>query len=218
MSRPLKNESKLSKEVLLKSALNIIDEEGEKALSFRALAKKHNVTPMAVSHHVGTRHKMISDLVSLIYQGVGDAPEKCKPIDSLRFILTRYCTRVLEHPNLAQCVLADQSLFSGQLVVLTNLIHSNITECGVDDDEVDIILNLIVDYTHGFAISATTGSSHNGDEVTLTINDYLHSLNWVLARLNPEGGGMTNNGIEKTREKSHTNSRPATKKGLAISS
>jgi len=68
--RPSKKEKTLSKDDILSLALRIIDEEGEKALSYRVLAKLLGVTPMAVSHHVGNKRVMLGSLIALGFEGV----------------------------------------------------------------------------------------------------------------------------------------------------
>ncbi|WP_020592150.1 TetR/AcrR family transcriptional regulator [Kiloniella laminariae] len=175
--RPFKNMENLSKDLILRHALCLIDEGGADAASFRVLAKALNVTPMAVSHHVGNRKKMLSSLVKMVFDGVGEKPEGKTPQARLRMLLSRYCEQVLLHPNLIQCVLADLSLMDEQLLSLTELIRLNLKEANQSND--DILLNLLIDYTHGFAVAAAAAPK----ESVLSLQDYLKSLDWILDRL-----------------------------------
>jgi len=179
VGRPFRQDSTLSKGKILDLALQLIEAEGEKAISFRTLAKKLDVTPMAVSHHVGNRQLMLESLVAQAFYGVSFDPEGGTSIDQLRFLLTRYCDRILKHPNLFKCVLADPSLMGSELIALTESIRSMISSAGENNDN-DVLLNLIVDYTHGFALSASVTPIPN----QLTTSDFLRSLNWILDRVN----------------------------------
>jgi len=176
--RPFKQDSTLSKGKILSLAMRLIEEEGEKAASFRALAKKLDVTPMAVSHHVGNRQLMLEGLIARAFYGVGSEPKGDAPTEQLRFLLARYCDRVLKHPNLFKCVLADPRLIEGELFLLTDLIKSYVRKTTKGDND-NALLNLIVDYTHGFALSVSAAPS----PPQLTTDDYLRSLDWILERL-----------------------------------
>ncbi len=179
IGRPPKGEASLTKDRVLAAALDILDTGGPKALSFRALAKRLDVTPMAIAHHVGTRHDLLTDLIARVYESVGDAPEDGTAEDRLRFLLIRYCRRVVEHPHVAQLIFADRSLFAGQVVKLTEAIRDNVAALAHGAGEADILVDLIIDYTHGFAISAAAGS---GDDAP-TIDDFRRGLDWILARI-----------------------------------
>ena len=91
---------------------------------------------------------------------------------------------LLRIQNLVQCVFADPSLFSGQLVVLTRKIGENLAMGGVSPSELEIMVNVIVDYTHGFAISAAAFSNTDKEQENgmkgQTIDDYLRGLDWLL--------------------------------------
>jgi len=176
--RPAKKNAKLSKDRILILALQLIEEGGAKAVSYRALAKILGVTPMAVSHHVGNHKMMLGSLIALGFKGVGSEPEGATPLDRLRFLLARYCDSILKHPELIKCALADPSLIEGELRLLTNLIRLNAAQSD-SGDEHDTLLNLLVDYTHGFAlsVSAATGSGQ------LSAADYLRGLDWILGRV-----------------------------------
>ena len=183
MGRPSKKSRTLSKEEILKRALQLLDERGRKALSFRTLAREYGVTPMAIAHHVGTKEEMLSSIISQVYKDVGEVSEERSPLKQLRCSLARYCCCVLRHPQLAKCILENPSLLSVQLLELTDLIKHNLSLL-VTNDEVDIILNLIIDYTHGFAISVAEAASGDG-VIGPTMKDYLRSLDWILAKIGP---------------------------------
>ncbi|MCR9137313.1 MAG: TetR/AcrR family transcriptional regulator [Alphaproteobacteria bacterium] len=180
--RPPKSDSTLSKDRILATALAVLDEGGQEALSFRILAKRLGVTPMAIAHHVGSRHQMLTGLIAQVYDGIAVPPEgDVAPEACVRLMLERYCGRVVAHPQIAQLIFADQSLFAGHVVALTDVVRTNIAALVSDPQEVDLLVDLIVDYTHGFAISAA--ANHTVNAQTPNADDYLRGLDWILVRL-----------------------------------
>lgn len=180
--RPPKSDSTLSNDRILATALAVLDEGGQEALSFRTLAKRLGVTPMAIAHHVGSRRQMLTGLVAQVYEGIAAVPKGVvAPEACVRLLLERYCRRVVAHPQIALLIFADQSLFTGHVVALTDAVRTNIAALVSDPPEADLLVDLIVDYTHGFAISAA--ANHNENTQSPTIDDYLRGLDWILARL-----------------------------------
>ena len=168
----------------MRAALALLDEGGDRAVTFRALAAKLDVTPMAITHHVGTRKQLFASLVARVYRDVGTEPLVAEPKARIRIMLERYCQCVIAHPNLVQCVFADPSLFSGQLVALTNAIAENLAMSGLESPQRETLGDVIIDYTHGFAFSAAAYSDSdkpNGNAIKKqTIDDYLRGLGWLL--------------------------------------
>jgi len=184
--RPTGSDSTLSKDRILAAALELLDEGGEQALSFRLLAKRLGVTPMAVAHHVGSRHQMQTALIAHVYEGVA-APQEgvTSPEARLRALLERYCRRVMAHPHVAMLIFADRSLFAGHVVALTEAVRTDIAAMISDQREADMLVNLIIDYTHGFAISAA--ANHDDGTQSPTRDDYLRGLDWILTRMRAPG-------------------------------
>lgn len=157
----------------------MLDRNGEKGLSFRSLAKHLGVTPMAISHHVGTRHEMLSSIVARVYDGIGEPVQDGTPHDCLRALLSDYCKRVLAHPNVALLVLSDTSLLKGPLISLNERICSNIALLVRSKSEVKTVLDVVADYTHGFAIAAATAKAQKRP----TLKGFQRGLDWILERI-----------------------------------
>lgn len=180
VGRPSSTSRSLSKTDILDAALELLGEGGEKAVSFRAVAKRLGVTAMAVAHHVGSRADMLRCLVERAFSGVDGPADGETPTARLRFLLTRYCRVVLEHPDVVRCVFADPALFTQQLVALTDQIRTNIAELG-DSDDRDVLLNVIVDYTHGFAISVSAADQEAVGDAAQKLDSYRLGLDWILS-------------------------------------
>ncbi|AJI95442.1 bacterial regulatory s, tetR family protein [Yersinia ruckeri] len=178
LGRPSKGAKTLSKAEILKVALELLDGDGGENISFRLIAQRMGVTAMAVAHHIGSRRNMFEQLASEIFSDMGEAPEGETPSQRIRFLLDRYCNLVLAHPNLIRGIFADPTLFPEQLARLTELIKTNIVAL-TKDEQPDILLNIIVDYTHGFALSVTAGENDTASQ----LSSYHHGLDWIIARI-----------------------------------
>ncbi|MBO6815054.1 MAG: TetR/AcrR family transcriptional regulator [Rhizobiaceae bacterium] len=172
LGRPAASSKLLTKETILNVALPIVQEGGVKALSFRLLAKQLGVTAMAVTYHCGNKKQLIGDLVEIAFAGIMDNLAKGEGAENIRAILVPYCERALQNANLLRAVLDDSSLMSSDLQAITTALTRDLR--GLVDDE-QTALNVLVDYTHGFVLSATVG-----DESSLTIKEYVKGLDWIL--------------------------------------
>lgn len=162
----------LTKSAILETALTMID--AGQPLTFRSLAAALGVTPMAIAHHAGTRDQLLADLIALCFAPLmpptGDTPQ-----NRLRDLLSRYCQTVLLHPALITLTFANPALMAGPLLALTTHLRADLPS--------DTVLNLTIDYTHGFALSAAAAPPGAGP----ALSDYLNGLDWILLRSFPLG-------------------------------
>ncbi|MEM8972288.1 MAG: hypothetical protein AAGD43_09545 [Pseudomonadota bacterium] len=172
--RPRKSDQTLSKQAVIAAALPIVQKGGVEALSFRVLADQLGVTPMAVTYHSGGKKELLADLVEAAFAGTLEECEGGYGAQRARLILSQYCARSLINAHLLRAVLADRSLMGPALNQITENL-SKVTKTLNDEDEGDVLLHLLVDYTHGFVLSATANS-----ENLLTTDDFLRGLDWIL--------------------------------------
>ncbi|MGH1386428.1 TetR/AcrR family transcriptional regulator [Kordia sp.] len=182
LGRPTNDKLILSKDDILKEALKILDEQGESGLSFRKLAKAFNVTAMALKHHVGSRQDIIKSLVEIVYKNVNEITITSNSKDTIRTLLGNYCKCVFRHPNVSRLLLTDHSLINKELIDLTNSIRTHAISLVNDETEGILFADVIVDYTHGFALAAAS-QNEKTDLGVLTINDFYKGIDWILARV-----------------------------------
>ncbi len=175
--RPPKGSPTLTRDAVLTAALPMAQEGGIDAISFRALADRLGVTAMAVSYHSGNKRQLIADLVDLAFRGAVGDPAAEGPAQHARAVLARYFPRALQNANLLHAVLADASLMSAELRRITDMLRADTQALG---DEDDVLLHLLVDYTHGFVFSASSGEGTQP-----TIGEYLRGVDWILSRAAP---------------------------------
>ncbi len=183
MGRPAKSQKLLGKERIFEEAMLLLDEGSEPAVTYRELAKRLDVTAMAVKHHVGSRKELFQQLIVRAFEGTTDVPEELSGAAALTHRLESYCERVIAHPALMQSILANPALMPHQLHLLTAQIRSYVRSLLSNESEVEIVVGLIADYTHGFATSVATYRDGSSDVKGLRIEDYRRGLEWILARL-----------------------------------
>ncbi len=176
VGRPKKAKERLSKQLILQTALPIVQKQGADALSFRLLADKLKVTPMAVTYHSGSKRKLLADLVELAFANTLQATFEEGASAKARSILSAYYLRALPNANLLRAVLEDITLISKDLLDVTDKLRACTREID-DGDENDVLLHLLIDYTHGFVLSTSSGKNS-----PLTIDDFLRGIDWVLSR------------------------------------
>ena len=177
LGRPKKKVAELTRDAILAEALVLIDGDGGASASFRTLADRFGVTPMAVSYHVGSRRQMLADVIDIAFRGVADPPEGGTPAARIKCLLVRYCGRALAHAGVIRCILRDPSLMSRDLHRFTDLVRQETQSLNAGDAR-DEMLNLIVDYTHGFVFSAAVAPAGTAQG----IDDFVRSLDWILAK------------------------------------
>ncbi|WP_299436625.1 TetR/AcrR family transcriptional regulator [uncultured Aquimarina sp.] len=182
LGRPTNDELILSKDHILKVALKVLDEQGEIGLSFRKLANVFGVTAMALKHHVGSRQDIIKSLVEVVYKNVNEITITDDSKEVIRALLDNYCKCVFKHPNVSRLLLIDHSLINKELIELTNSIRKHAISLVNDETEGILLADLIVDYTHGFALAAAS-QNEKTDLGVLTINDFYKGIDWIFARV-----------------------------------
>lgn len=164
----------LSHSAILETAQTMID-AGATALTFRSLAAAHGVTAMAIAHHIGTRDRLLADLIARCFAHLALPPSGDTAPARLRDLLTRYVQAVLRHPGLITLAFANPALLTGPLNDLTNHLRANLAGHPV------AVLNLAIDFTHGFALSAAAAPPGQGP----TLSDYHDALDWLLSQAFP---------------------------------
>jgi len=154
LGRPRQSEGGLSRADVLTTALKILSADGERGMTMRALAKSLSVTPMALYHHVGNRDELIAALIEHVFGQIVSAVSKdLSPSAQIEALLSTYCQRATDHPELILAVFRDPNALAGPLGDLTENLRSNLHMMGVPLADVSLCLGMLVDYTHGYAIS-----------------------------------------------------------------
>ena len=118
LGRPGKSAKSVTQEKVHQEAFRLINKNGMDALTFRALAKQLGVTPMAITHHVGTRKQLLAALIALSLADICGPAEGLTPRERLQYLLKRYCACAIKNAGLIRAMVADSSLIGEELFKL----------------------------------------------------------------------------------------------------
>lgn len=89
----------LSKERIVETAIEILDDGGEGALTFRALATSLATGPGALYHHVANKNELLAAATHhVIARVVGDVPTDVPPRDAVRAVALGVFDAIGVHP------------------------------------------------------------------------------------------------------------------------
>lgn len=158
--------------------MEIVRTGGVEAVSFRVLAKELGVTPMAVRYHVGSRDQMIADLIEQAFADIALEPPEGTPGQRLRHLLLSYCDLAVANSKLVQSMLQDPAKMPDALTRFTDMVRRETRRLN-DGDEADVMLNLVIDYIHGFVFVAAAAPA----QTPLARADCARSLDWLLEKV-----------------------------------
>lgn len=102
--RPKAAENRLSREMIVQTALALIDSDGLENFSVRNVARALDVFPTAVYWHVNDRNTLLSDVVTLVLQDLTPKRAAGRWQDWVRQLLVRYRNIIRQHPNVAPLI------------------------------------------------------------------------------------------------------------------
>lgn len=160
MGRPRGGAPALTRERILRAALELVDREGMAALSMRRLATALGVDPMAIYYHLDGKAAVIAGLVELAF---GELP--ALPPDSddwraqVRAIAGAYRDLALSHPNLILHLVTSAGWAADATLDLNEALFRALEAAGLAPGQALAAADLIVDYTHGYVLGAAGAPS-----------------------------------------------------------
>ena len=95
----------LSSDLILSSALRVVDDEGLEALTMRHLAETIGVATMSLYSHVATKEDVIRGVLNLVTGEFTLPAPDTPPWDALRMINREFRRTALRHPNLVPLIM-----------------------------------------------------------------------------------------------------------------
>lgn len=141
----------LGRDQVLDAGLALLEELGPQGFGLRPLARRLGITPMSVSHHVGDQQALMRGLVERVHgRPLPEPTDGLGPVPRIQSLLAGYMQRVRRHPALTVCILRDPELFTGSLAAFTQRLRGEVQAL---DADADLLLDLLIDYTHGHALA-----------------------------------------------------------------
>lgn len=106
---------RLDRRSVLKTALEVIDQEGLDALTMRRLAEELDVDPMTVHHHAKGKDSLLDGIAELIWEEVDRPGQSDDPKDVLRAMAHSVRDLFHRHPEGAPLVLRCTALSRSEL-------------------------------------------------------------------------------------------------------
>jgi AcrR family transcriptional regulator len=152
--RPRAGDERLSREVILTTALGIVDDEGIDALTMRRLAATLGVNPMSLYHHLPNKAAVLAGLAELVFADleIPDPGDAVPWDEQLKDAARAYRNGLRRHPNLALQVLADTSAVSGVVVVTMEPFYRALDRAGLAPRQIFEAANTLIDFIHGFSL------------------------------------------------------------------
>jgi hypothetical protein len=82
----------------------------------------------------------------------------------------------LKNANLLRAILNDVTLMSADLALVAAELKPS-TDQLKNSDGGNVLVHLLIDYAHGFVLSASSGENN-----PLTIDDFLRGVDWILSQ------------------------------------
>ena len=151
----------LTRNGILQVALTIVDEGGPGALTFRRVADRLGVDPMAVYYHVPGKAELQDGVAELVMQGLGSLPAGGSWVERLRSSLIEYRRCVLAHPRAIALTLSRASLPEPMLQAAELQLQA-LDDAGLDGPDADRWYRVLASYVNGFLATESAPRQADG--------------------------------------------------------
>jgi len=166
-------------DAILEAALVLLEQDGGRGLSMRALAAQMALTPMSLYHHVEDRAGLLRALAEKVYGGVLD--EAGSPADAMaavRELLVRYHDAVGRHPQLTLAIFAEPAAMAGTAQRITERL-GGLLEALTRENV--LWRDILVDHAHGSGLALGAFRADPQQSAALR-EQYLRALDALLAQ------------------------------------
>ncbi|MCZ4335952.1 TetR/AcrR family transcriptional regulator [Shewanella colwelliana] len=150
--RPIRKQSQLSAQSILETAKYLMKRD-RKTPSIRSLATELNVDPMAIYHYFKNKNALLEALTSSLVAEVYHPQEDPDWQSELKRLCVSYIELLWEYDGLLQIMLGMTS--QGPAQIFIERYRCIIAPLALDEKTEKDSLDLLADYLHGFALSAS---------------------------------------------------------------
>lgn len=169
VGRPKAGAARLTKDRILRAALDLVDEHGLPALSMRRLARELDADPMSIYHHLPNKAAIVSGLVHAVFAEMR-MPDTAVGtwVDQVRTWVWAYRDLTRAHPNLVLQIVTDVTAASEAVILISEPLYAALESAGLPPATIAHASGMLVDYVNGFALGEAgvgTGTTPGRDEV-----------------------------------------------------
>ena len=142
--------STLSRLKIAQTALDLADEAGLEAVSFRAVAQRLGVAPMSLYHYVEDKQDLLGAVLEVAFAGVElPDPDAGTWMENLEASLTGARNVMRAHPAVF-LLMYSQAFSSPALMALREAVMASILRSGLPSEEAAILYRTVGAYAAGF--------------------------------------------------------------------
>ncbi|PCK21202.1 TetR family transcriptional regulator [Bacillus pumilus] len=176
----------ITKEKIIDTAVQFVDEEGFTALTIATLSKRLNIRPPSLYNHVSGLHEIqvavaVKGLTMLSEEGK-QVTEGLEKADAVLAFARQYVQFVREHPGLYEAAFThfDEKEVSAAAEHLADFVQSMMSRFGVKEGEMTHVVRGLRSLLHGFGdISNKKGfqrKEHLEDSVSYAVRIYIAGM------------------------------------------
>ena len=139
----------LSAELILSTALRVVDDEGLEALTMRHLAEVIGVATMSLYSHVSTKDDLIQGVLNLVTTEIPLPEPGTEPWEALRTINRGFRQTATRHPNLVPLIMRQPPTGPDNLRLLDAALDA-LYRAGVDPARTAEAYRIMASYVIGF--------------------------------------------------------------------
>lgn len=172
--------SRLSRRLVIETALALVDRDGAGALSMRRIAEELDVTAMSLYGHVRGREELLDGFVELLLERLAPvATDGDSPTDTLRRFAAGVRATGLAHPA-AWALIGMRPLRVQPVMTPIEGALAALRSLGLPDEDVVSAYRTITTYVRGFTLAEISGFSladgAPGPDGHLAINELAPAL------------------------------------------
>jgi TetR/AcrR family tetracycline transcriptional repressor len=148
----------LTRERILRTALELIDTQGMDALSMRRLGAELGVDAMAVYYHLPSKDAVVRAVVADLFANMPLPTPRGPWLARAREWARNYRALARAHPNLVLRIVADAATVAEAGAHIDAALHAAIADSGIDVALVSRGADVLVDYINGFVLAEASGT------------------------------------------------------------
>ena len=179
--------AQIGRTAILAAALQIADDQGLDAVTMHAVARRLQVTPMALYRHVASKAALLDGLVEALLTELPLPPRELPWDEFLAALAAGIRATARRHPGVFPLLLSRPAVTPAAMGV-RDAIHHALRQAGVPETNVARTERLLSTAVLGFAASEAAGRFRRHDQAVIDA-DFAELQQW-LRRLLPRSTGQ----------------------------